>query len=101
MHYISLDNNFQEVLVNFIWGESNMKFEYRDEYIKLGLKVSYYRRLRGLSQEQLAERIGKNPSYIGQVEAPNIAQAISLGLLFDIAKTLGVPAYKFLDFEDD
>ena len=36
-----------------------MKFEYRDEYIKLGLKVSYYRRLRGLSQEQLAERIGK------------------------------------------
>ena len=78
-----------------------MKFEYRDEYIKLGLKVSYYRRLRGLSQEQLAERIGKNPSYIGQVEAPNIAQAISLNLLFDIAKTLGVPAYKFLDFEDD
>ena len=78
-----------------------MKFEYRDDYIKLGLKISYYRRLNGLTQEQLAEKIGKDISYLGQIEAPNIAKAISLDTLFDIAKGLGVPAYKFLRFEDD
>lgn len=78
-----------------------VKFEHRDEYIKLGLKISYYRKLKGYTQEQLAEMMGKDTSYIGQIEAPNIAKAISMDTLFDIAKALGVPAYKFLDFEDD
>ena len=31
-----------------------MKFDNRDNYIKLGLKISYYRKLKGLTQEQLA-----------------------------------------------
>lgn len=78
-----------------------MKFEHRDDYIKLGLKVSYYRKLKGLTQEQLADRLEVDTSFIGKIEAPNIAKAISLDTLFDIAKGLGVPAYKFLRFEDD
>ena len=53
-----------------------------------------------LTQEQLAERISKSAAFIGQVEAPNINKAISLDTLFDIARVLNVPAYKFLDFDD-
>lgn len=78
-----------------------MKFEYRDQYIKLGLKISYYRKLRGITQEQLAEKINKSLSFLGEVEAPNICRAISLDTLFDIAAALNVPSYKFLDFDDD
>ena len=78
-----------------------MKFKHNDKYIKLGLKISYYRKLKGLTQEQLAEKIDKNLSFIGQVEAPNISRAISMDTLFDIAEALDVPAFKFLNYEDD
>ena len=34
-----------------------MKSEHSDRYQQLGLKISYYRRLRGLTQAELAEKI--------------------------------------------
>lgn len=77
-----------------------MKAEYKTDYIKLGLKIAYYRKLKGLTQEQLAEKIDKNAAFIGHVEAPNISKTISLDTLFDISRVLGVPAHKFLDFND-
>ena len=76
-----------------------MKSEYAGNYRQLGLKISYYRKLRGLTPEQLAEKIERSPAFIGHVEAPNIQKAISLDTLFDIARVLEVPAYRFLQFE--
>ena len=73
---------------------------YEAEYRQLGLKIAYYRKLRGLSQEQLAEKINRTPAFIGHVEAPNIPKAVSLDTLFDISSVLDVPAHKFLLFED-
>ena len=78
-----------------------MKAEHTGKYLQLGLKISYYRKLRGLTQEQLAEIVGLTPAFIGHVEAPNIRKAISMDVLFDIATALDVPAYKFLLFEDN
>ena len=77
-----------------------MNLMYEGEYRQLGLKIAYYRKVRGLTQEELAERIDRAPGFIGQVEAPNIDKAISLDTLFDIARVLNVPAYKFLMFDD-
>lgn len=77
-----------------------MKDIYKMNYIKLGLKISYYRKVCGMTQEELAEAIDKNASFIGQVETPNMSVAISLDTLFDISRVLSVPAYKFLDFDD-
>ena len=77
-----------------------MKPVYQSEYLQLGLKISYYRKLRGLTQEQLAEKINKTPAFIGHVEAPNISKAVSLDTLFDIAAALDIPVYKFLVFDD-
>ena len=77
-----------------------MKQIYESEYLQLGLKIAYYRKLRGLTQEQLAEEIDRTPAFIGHVEAPNITKAVSLDTLFDIAKALDVPAYKFFIFEE-
>lgn len=78
-----------------------MREEYKDYYKKLGLKISYYRKLKGFTQESLAEAINKTSTFISHVEAPNIYKAISLDTLFDIACVLDVPSYKFLNFEDD
>lgn len=77
-----------------------MKTIYEREYLQVGLKIAYYRKLRGLTQEQLAERIDRTPAFIGHVEAPNISKAVSLDTLFDIASVLDIPAYKFLMFDD-
>ena len=71
-----------------------MKTTYAEQYRQIGLKIAYYRRLRGFTQEQLAERIDRSP------EAPNILKAVSLDTLFDIATVLEVPPYKFLLFEE-
>lgn len=34
-----------------------MKYEFEQEYKKIGLKIAYYRKLAGLTQEMLAERL--------------------------------------------
>ena len=78
-----------------------MKSVHKMKYRKLGLKISYYRKLKGFTQEQFAEKLDKNLAFIGAVEAPNIDRTISLDPLFDIADILEVPAYKFLKFDED
>lgn len=78
-----------------------MKTIHTNKYLQVGLKIAYYRKLRGLTQEQLAEQVGLSAAFIGHVEAPNIQKAISMDTLFDIAEALDVPAHKFLTFEED
>lgn len=78
-----------------------MKQEYSGKYLEIGLKIAYYRKLRGLTQEQLAERIDRTAAFVGHVEAPNIEKAISLDTLFDIARVLDIPEYKFFMFEEN
>lgn len=78
-----------------------MKRKHSDRYMKLGLRIAYFRKMKGFTQEQLAESLGKSAGYIGAVEAINVERAISLDMLFDISDLLGVPAYKFLQFDDE
>lgn len=70
---------------------------FNQRYIKIGLKIAYYRKLNELTQEQLAEQIHRSPSYLSQVESPSKVQPISLEMLFSIADALEVPPYKFLE----
>ena len=77
-----------------------MKSICAEQYRQIGLKIAYYRKLRGLTQEELAEQVGLTPAYIGHLEAPNISKALSLDTLFDIAAVLEVAPQKFLAFED-
>lgn len=77
-----------------------MKVEHKFKYLQIGLKVAYYRKLRGFTQEQLAEKIGKSAAFIGHIEAPNVNKGISLDTLFDIASALDVPECKLLTFDE-
>jgi len=69
------------------------------EFKKVGLKIAYYRKLQGYTQEQFSELLDVATSYIGAIEAPNMDKPISLTTLFRIARILDVPAWKFLDFD--
>lgn len=77
-----------------------MKLIYESQYRQIGLKIGYYRKLRGFTQEQLAEKIERTPAFIGHLEAPNINKGLSLDTLFDIANALDIPAYKLLISEE-
>lgn len=77
-----------------------MKQIHAEKYRQIGLKIAYYRKLRGFTQEELAEQVGLTPAFVGHLEAPNITKALSLDTLFDIAAVLDVPPSKFLSFDD-
>jgi len=76
-----------------------LREKYRENYRLLGLRIAYYRKVRGYTQEQLAEMIGKSWSFLSQVEANNGAKlkGISLETLFSIAEVLQVPAGRLFD----
>ena len=81
--------------------ESLMKQVHAEKYRQIGLKIAYYRKLRGFTQEELAEQVGLTPAFVGHLEAPNIIKALSLDTLFDIAAALDVPPSIFLSFDDN
>lgn len=66
-------------------------------YIEIGLKIAYYRKKNGMTQEQLAERVGISPGYLSQVETPSFVQPISLKTLFAMADTFQIPPSKLLE----
>lgn len=50
-----------------------METEYREQFIRFGLKVQYYRKLRGMTQEAFADEIGKSWSFVAKIESPTPA----------------------------
>ena len=58
------------------------------DYCKIGEKVRKYRKAKGLSQEQLAERVGISVTHMSHIETGNTK--LSLQVLIDLAKTLEV-----------
>ena len=72
---------------------------FKEDFRLIGLKIAYYRRMKGLTQEQLSEKLGyNNVSYIGGIEAPGVHRTFSLTTLLKIAKALDVPPYKLLEY---
>lgn len=81
--------------------KTQREFDSRDKFIELGYNIAYYRKHAGLTQEQLAERVGISRQHLGAIEAPNLVRPISLELLFNIADVLSIPSYKLLRFRDE
>ncbi len=80
-------------------GGGTMRTEYTDRYITMGLKIAYYRKKAGYTQEVFAEKVGKSLNFISQVEGPGTVRGVSLETLFKIADVLNIPPSKLL--EDD
>ena len=76
-----------------------MKTDYPERYITLGLKIDYYRKKRGYTQENIAEKAGISLNFLAQIEGTGIIRGISLETLFKMADVLQVAPSKLL--EDD
>ena len=74
-----------------------MRTEYPERYVTLGLKIAYYRKKAGYTQEAFAEKIGKSVNFLGQIEGTGTIRGVSLETLFKIADVLGISPAKVLE----
>lgn len=66
----------------------------------IGLNIAYYRKLKGFTQLQLAEKAQISRTHMSNIEAPNMPTTLSLETLLDIADALEIPAENLLHFND-
>lgn len=76
-----------------------MQTDYPEKYRTMGLKIAYYRKKAGYTQEVFAEKIDKSLNFLAQVEGPGTIRGISLETLFKMADVLNIQPSKLL--EDD
>ena len=74
-----------------------MQTDYPEKYRIMGLKIAYYRKKAGYTQEAFAEKIDNSLNFLAQVEGPGTTRGISLETLFKIADVLNIPASKLLE----
>lgn len=77
-----------------------MDKKHQQELRMLGLTIAYHRKLRGLTQIALAERVNISRTHISNIEAPNGTTSVSLETLFDIADALEIPVKDLFDFRN-
>ena len=66
---------------------------------QLGLNIARYRKLRGLTQEELAALISMSRTHLSNLEAAGKITSISLEKLFTIADVLNVSPASLLSFD--
>ena len=71
---------------------------YGEKLIALGLNIAYYRKLRLLTQEKLAEKAHISISTIRKLENPNMFTGVTFEKICLLATALGVTESELLDF---
>ena len=70
-----------------------------EKYRRLGLNISHYRKIKGLTQENLADLIPLSRGHLSHIEAPKMTSSFSIALLFDIADALDIEVKQLFDFK--
>lgn len=73
-----------------------MQMELYDKYRYLGLNIAYYRKERGLSQSELAEKVNVSRTHMSRIETAQCA--VSLDVVFAISDALQINPAKLFDF---
>ena len=66
------------------------------KYRSRGLNIAYYRKDRGLSQSELAERVNISRTHMSRIETADCA--VSLDVVFDICDALEIKPVELFDF---
>ena len=72
----------------------------RKELKCIGLRIAYFRKLKNITQAELAERLSINKNYLSHIESGSANKAVSLPLLIRISKALGVDLSLLTDLSD-
>ncbi len=74
-----------------------VSFKNHDRFIQLGIAITSLRKVRGMSQEMLADRANISRSLLSVIEAPNIAHNFSMEVFYDIADALDIAPAELLN----
>ena len=74
--------------------------DYINEVQMIGLRISYFRKLNGLTQRELADQLGINKNYLSHIESGSTDKVVSLPLLIRISKALNIELALLVDIED-
>lgn len=66
----------------------------------LGLNIVYYRKLKRMTQRELAEKVGISRTHMSNIEATGVETGVSLAVIFKIADVLDVPVKELFDFDN-
>lgn len=72
--------------------------EENDFLRNIGFRVQFFRKMRDISQEELAERCGLSYSTISHIESTT-SYPFSMVALYRIAKALDIEPYQLLKFD--
>ena len=73
-----------------------MQEQQREKYRHLGLNITYYRKVRGLSQSQLAELVNISRTHMSRIETADCA--VSLDVVFALCDALDIKPSQLFDF---
>ena len=68
----------------------DVEFKNRDRFIQLGIAIAALRKMKGMSQEQLAEKANISRSHLSAIEAPRLVRPFSLEIFYNIADALEI-----------
>ena len=66
----------------------------------IGLRIAYFRKLRNMTQADLADKVSINKNYLSHIESGSAHKVLSLPLLIRISKALDVELALLVDLSD-
>ncbi|MBR4382042.1 MAG: helix-turn-helix transcriptional regulator [Selenomonadaceae bacterium] len=76
-----------------------MKEDFSEEMRCIGMRIAGFRRLRNMTQEELAFKLNMNKSYLSQIESASSGKNISLPMLIRISRALDVELALLTDID--
>lgn len=77
-----------------------VQFKNYDRFIRLGIAIGMLRRVKGFSQEVLADKAGISRSLLSSIEAPGVAKVFSMEVFFDLADALEINPAELIRYSE-
>lgn len=74
-----------------------VEFKNIDRFVRLGVAIGAIRKMKGMSQEQLAEKANISRSHLSVIEAPSTVRPFSLEVLFNIADAFDMDIIELIE----
>ena len=74
--------------------------DFQAEVKYIGLRIAYFRKMRNLTQAELADKVHINKNYLSHIESGSANKVLSLPLLIELSKALDIELSVLVDLND-
>lgn len=76
-----------------------MNEDFREEMRFIGMRIANFRKLRNMTQAELAEKLNINKNYLSHIESASANKSVSLPMLIRISRALDVELALLTDID--